>query len=171
MKLEVKLNMNPNGKSYIEIQGKEFNFDMTKVCENYAEFCELKIKELINENIYSPFNKKTIEDTLFKREVNNLIKAIVDEKTINFNYRGVGKSAFIKALAKEFDLPIVVKRPNTPNTYNYNREELNVHSIDNVSGISNRKLVLVDEVDIEDVCKLREQGFNVAGIIREKIFY
>lgn len=168
MKLKIKLNMNPNGKSYIEMQGKEFDFDMTKVCENYAEFCELKIKELINENIYSPFNEKTIEDTLFKHEVNNLIKAIVNEKVINFNYRGVGKSAFIKALAKEFDLPIVVKRPNT---YSYNREELNVHSIDNVSGVSNRKLVLVDEVDIEDVCKLREQGFTVAGIIREKIFY
>lgn len=168
MKLKIKLNMNPNGKSYIEMQGKEFDFDMTKVCDNYIEFCELKIKELINENIYSPFNERTIEDTLFKCEVNNLIKAIVNEKVINFNYRGVGKSAFIKALAKEFDLPIVVKQPNT---YNYNREELNVHSIDNVSGISNRKLVLVDEVDIEDVCKLREQGFNVAGIIREKIFY
>ncbi len=168
MKLKVKLNMNPNGKSYIEIQGKEFDFDITKACENYAEFCELKIKELIDENIYSPFNEKTIEDTLFKYEVNNLIKAIVNEKVINFNYRGVGKSAFIKALAKEFDLPIVVKRHNS---YNYNREELNIHSIDNVSGISNRKLILVDEVDIEDVCKLREQGFNVAGIIREKLFY
>lgn len=168
MKLKIKLNMNPNGKSYIEMQGKEFDFDMTKVCDNYIEFCELKIKELIRGNIYSPFNEKTIEDTLFKCEVNNLIKAIVNEKVINFNYRGVGKSAFIKALAKEFDLPIVVKQPNT---YSYNREELNVHSIDNVSGVSNRKLVLVDEVDIEDVCKLREQGFTVAGIIREKIFY
>lgn len=168
MKLKIKLNMNPNGKSYIEMQGKEFDFDMTKVCDNYIEFCELKIKELINENIYSPFNEKTIEHILFKYEVNNLVKAIVDEKTINFNYRGVGKSAFIKALAKEFDLPIVVKRPSS---YDCNREDLNIYSIDNMSGVSNRKLVLVDEVDIEDVCKLREQGFNVAGIIREKIFY
>lgn len=170
MKLKIKLNMNPNGESYIEMQGKEFDFDMTKVCDNYIEFCELKIKELINENIYSPFNEKTIEDTLFKREVNNLIKTIVDEKVINFNYRGVGKSAFIKALAKEFDLPIVVKRPDIY-CYNYDREDLNIYSIDNMSGVSNRKLVLVDEVDIEDVCKLRKQGFNVAGIIREKIFY
>ncbi len=86
----------------------------------------------------------------------------LDYKTQAF--RGSGKSYAIAKLAKEYNIPIFCRSKNVPMSYDENdvSKDLLYTNINNMRGL-NRKMVLVDEIDIEKVIELEELGFIVIG--------
>jgi len=160
-----------NGKGIIKIANKEYDINLDDILENKEQLVKIKIRQIAMTHLYAPvfdYSTESRSELLKEYIINNLTYAIMNNKVVNIPYRGIGKTSFLVEFAKEFNLPLVVKKQ-----YNYSLvhgyEE--VYNVESIKQCCNHRTILVDEIETEDVDELRKMGFKVSGIVRDTIYY
>lgn len=103
--------------------------------------------------------------------VTDVINGIMHNKVVLCNNRGIGKSTFIHKMNEVFGLPIVYRYGFKSDPYDNSHDVYFIDSPVLQKVLPKGQTVLVDEVSIKDVDKLRGMGFNVVGFIGMQRFY
>lgn len=91
-------------------------------------------------------------------------KSIRTKKTyvINFpGYRCLGKTTLILKLAKRYNLKIITKYAFYQEPYIHK----NSYFLDRLPRINKKTIYLIDGLDLETICKLKNLGYVVIGYI------
>lgn len=154
--IKCKSEFNLNGKVYLIINNKKYEIKDENI--NIKELIRSKIKDILDSNIY-PTN-----DFDFNKDMEDLIEALMTDKVKMLNYRGIGKSTFLRELSKEFNIPIItsssVSARNFENGYS-------IHDTRWLNKIDS-DTILVDDITIKEVYDLRNKGFKVSGIVKHE---
>ena len=176
LKIKMSCDINLNGKIDVYINGKKTEFITNKF--NTVELVEEEIKRIANESFITEcsyentyIQQRTNLNMDYKKDnlVADITHALQNDKTFMCDFRGVGKSVFLGRIAKQFNLPIVVKNIKPVAYADYDKAYR--FSEDNLYGLDMDKTIIVDDLTLEDVEKMRNMGFKVAGFIRNVKFY
>ncbi|MGL4452264.1 MAG: hypothetical protein ACRCTZ_13865 [Sarcina sp.] len=175
MELKIKIDgefkgLKLDGTCMIDVKGEIIEFNINDVVnknglilniakESFGDEKSLLIREVYGNKFYKKDN--------FIREV---ISAIDSNQVIICEERRIGKSRFINNLAQVYNLPVVVNRECSKINYD---NAIDIFSKDeNFEGkFKVGDTVLVDDVFIKDVDKLRKMGLNVVGFARVQRLY
>lgn len=176
MKVSFKC-FNLDGTASIEVNNKLCTIDLHEIYNDIDEMIENEVEILLDDCIMSNDYESRLElGENFRydkdRFINDFINAMTEDKTLVCHYRGIGKSYFIGRLARKFDLPIIsINSISRTNSSYCGYEKVFRNSLDLRDILPECNIVLVDDVSIEDVNKLREMGLKVIGFARTPYFY
>lgn len=108
-----------------------------------------------------------------ERFINEFLKSIAQEKVFLTNFRGIGVTSFLKDIAKEFKLPLLVASSNLMT--DIKKEYDNVYKVRNIEDTEcirglNSKFIICDNLKIDIINKLREYNFVPIGICQNVMF-
>lgn len=116
-----------------------------------------------------------IQNANYIREkfINEFIKSIAQEKVLITNFRGVGVTSFLKEIAKEFKLPLLVTSGTLMNDIKKEYDDVHrvrfMEDVLNMRGL-NSKFIICDNLKVDIINKLRECGFIPIGICQNVMF-
>lgn len=153
-----------NKKQVLNIGGIEIKVDGEEIIKSIAKKCFTEECWNIDE-LPIGWKELVVGREKVNREdfIDSIVGAFINERVINLTYdewhRGIGKSYFINEVSKIFKIPVISKKC-------YSRRDcFAMYTVDEVIGM-NIKEVLVDEnISMDDIHKLKNNGFKVFGFI------
>lgn len=113
-----------------------------------------------------------IQNANYIREkfINEFLKSIAQEKVFLTNFRGIGVTSFLKEIAKEFKLPLLVASSNLMTDIKKEYDDVHrvrfIEDVLNMRGL-NSNFIICDNLKVDIINKLREYRYIPIGICQE----